>query len=211
MKGHSRIILAIEAAIGGGSISLQRDGIEIANWIGATGQAKAENLLVDIDNILKGNDLNVSDVDMIAVAAGPGSFTGIRIGIATGLGLTTGLGIDLASESALTATAKLLSPPGHSVVAVPTGRDAICYQSFDRTNGLVTEAYAPATESFTDFEGRLSTYIHSTFILHPDIFEKVGGASNAVECDRNIAFSVGRACDVSPVPRVDPMFISKSF
>ncbi|MEQ1646533.1 MAG: tRNA (adenosine(37)-N6)-threonylcarbamoyltransferase complex dimerization subunit type 1 TsaB, partial [Pyrinomonadaceae bacterium] len=124
--------VAIESAIRGGSISLIAGGVEIDNWIGSTEVSKAEDLLVDIDAMLGRNSLSISDIDHLAVSAGPGSFTGIRIGIATALGLKTGLGIPMSSVSALTAMAAISSFEGNAVVAVPVGRNAICLQTFSQ-------------------------------------------------------------------------------
>ena len=100
MKDTQNITLAIESAIRGGSVSLIGDGVEIANWIGSADVSKAEDLLADIDLMLGANGLTIHDVGHVAVSAGPGSFTGIRIGIATALGLETGLGIPMSSISA---------------------------------------------------------------------------------------------------------------
>src|SRR6187399_2051582 len=122
-----RIVLSIESAISGGSVSLIVDGAEVANWIGSAGVSKAEELLVNIDHLLNTNDLTARDLDLVTVSAGPGSFTGIRIGLATALGLKAGLGIEMSSESALIALASQ-QPSMHAdlLIAVPVGRNAVC-------------------------------------------------------------------------------------
>src|SRR5258708_18599521 len=104
MSSYPEFTLAIESAISGGSISLLK-GREIANWIGSSNVSKAEDLLANIDHLLAANDIALNEIDLITVSAGPGSFTGIRIGIATALGLKAGLGIAMSSESALKAIA----------------------------------------------------------------------------------------------------------
>ena len=67
----SNIVLAIESAICGGSISLIKDNIEIANWVGSSGVSKAEDLLANIDQILIENSISRYDIGLIAVSAGP--------------------------------------------------------------------------------------------------------------------------------------------
>lgn len=208
---EGRIILAIEAAVAGGSISLIQNGAEIDNWVGRSSTSRAEDLLVDIDALLARHKIAVSDLSLIAVSAGPGSFTGIRIGIATGLGLSTGSGIELASESALKAMAGLY--PGNSdlISAVPAGRDTVCFQQFDTTSGNLAEAGEPQTERMSDFLRMPSDKDNSVFLLHSDLFDAAPMPSNTVDFGRNIAFAVGSICDSDPRPVTAPMFISKNF
>src|SRR3954447_25054388 len=107
-------ILAIESAIAGGSVSLLRDGEEIAHWLGTANISKGEEVMVNIDHLLTSTGTAKSDLDLIAVSAGPGSFTGIRIGIATSLGLKNGLNVPMASRSAMDAMAA--AHPGHEIL-----------------------------------------------------------------------------------------------
>src|SRR5687768_3236700 len=100
-----KTILAIESAISGGSLSLIVDGSEAGHWIGTSGVSKAEELLVNIDHLLNKHCTLRAEIDLIAVSAGPGSFTGIRIGLATALGLKAGLQVSMASGSVLKAIA----------------------------------------------------------------------------------------------------------
>src|SRR5262245_20490522 len=128
----SKITLAIESAIAGGSVSLL-DGVnEIAAWTGSSDVSKAEALLVRIDDLMRENDVAKRDIGLIGVSAGPGSFTGIRIGIATALGLKNGLGVSMASESALKATVYLQPSGCRMTAAVPMGRNSVCLQMFDK-------------------------------------------------------------------------------
>jgi hypothetical protein len=52
MNTKPRTVLAIESAISGGSISLQRDGVEIGGWVGESAVSKAEDLLANIDSLM---------------------------------------------------------------------------------------------------------------------------------------------------------------
>jgi tRNA threonylcarbamoyl adenosine modification protein YeaZ len=211
MQQTNDLILAIEAAVSGGSISLIRDDNEIANWIGTAGTAKAENLLADIDRLLEENGSSIRDIRLVAVSAGPGSFTGIRIGFSTALGLATGLGIEMASESALKAMAHQCPGEDGITAAVPAGRDAVCFQAFDTTSGTAVATSAPETEREADFLIRASNSQKSSFVLQSDIFEKMPEAGNCIDFGRNIAFAIGKVCVKGDLPRTDPLFISKSF
>lgn len=203
-KNTGQITLAIESAIRGGSVSLIADGREIANWIGSTDVSKAEDLLADIDAMLTQNGFTIRDITHAAVSAGPGSFTGIRIGIATALGLKTGLGIPMSSASALEAMARTSNFHNEAVIAVPVGRNAICVQRYSSQGPLDD----PRSVSFEDFEKELEE--KKQFVLHGSLFEHFETPESASDFGENIALAIGKTCIENPGV-VDPLFISKSF
>jgi tRNA threonylcarbamoyl adenosine modification protein YeaZ len=210
MTGTSRVTLAIEAAISGGSLCLIEAGVDIATREGNSDISRAEDLLAEIDGMLTETGRRIADVGLVAVSAGPGSFTGIRIGIATAQGLTTGLGIELASESALRAMAK--AHPGHRdlLVAVPAGRGTVCYQIFNSTvGGDVDTNSRPLTANQAVFLSSIPDHGDRTVLLHRDLFETIDSQPNVIDFGRNVAGAIGRICDTVPLPRTSPLFISK--
>ncbi len=90
MAGRS-LILAIETATGCGSVSLTRGGVEDGRLLAeATVQPEvthSRRLLGSVDWIMKGAGVEWPDVDGVAVSLGPGSFTGLRIGMAAAKGI----------------------------------------------------------------------------------------------------------------------------
>lgn len=202
-------ILAIESAIRGGSVSLVHDGIEVANWIGSADVSKAEELLVDIDRIITGHGLTIRDIGHVAVSAGPGSFTGIRIGIATALGLKNGLGITMSSISAMQAIAEAADFDGEATVAVPVGRNAICRQTFVCSGVGTVEIDEPATVSPDDFAVMIAD--GSKYIVHTWLYEQFDRPAAAIDLGENIAVAIASACARHPGKTTDPLFISKSF
>ena len=122
-------ILAIETAIGGGSISLlHSDRIDICMLEGVS---RAEDLLIGIDRLLAECQTSLDALHTIAVSLGPGSFTGIRIGIATAMGLRLSLRAKCVGVSALEAL-KLSCPDENIVAVVPLGRGHFAFQEFCR-------------------------------------------------------------------------------
>lgn len=208
MNGPSRITLAIESAIAGGSLSLLRDGVEILSWAGTSSLSKAEDLLVNIDLLLSEAAIPPSEIDLIAVSAGPGSFTGIRIGIATALGLKNGLGIAMASESVLKAVSAVQPDAAELLVALPVGRNAVCLQRFSKSGRDLTARDEPDTITENEF-----FYLQpdTKIAAHADLFEKMRDRGNAVNLGRNLASAVGRICYENPNVVAKPLFISKSF
>ncbi len=128
MNSKSKIILGIESAIRGGSISLLRDEREAAFHVGAGGVSRSEDLLSNVAKLLSEQNIGVGEIGRIAVSTGPGSFTGLRIGIATALGLARSIGAELVGVSLLQAMDDIASEPGLRVIAVPLGRNDIAWQ-----------------------------------------------------------------------------------
>jgi tRNA threonylcarbamoyladenosine biosynthesis protein TsaB len=84
--GLLMLLLALDTTTAAGSVALWRDGL-IEERPGDPGRSHAERLPGDLVAILGAHGLTPRDVERYAVAAGPGSFTGLRIGIATIQGL----------------------------------------------------------------------------------------------------------------------------
>lgn len=195
-------MIAIESSIAGGSLSLIRDGVEMGNWIGTqTGGPRSEELLFDIDAMLTACSVSKHDLDLIAVSAGPGSFTGIRIGIATALGLKNGLGIPMTSVSALEALFRTVREP--AAVAVPMGRGWICVQEFGPDGTPLGRPRSVAEAEFASIVARDRVAMHSM------LAEKYSGRPSVLDLGANIALAVGLLAAERPGTVTEPLFISK--
>ena len=75
-------ILALETSAKAVSAAVSEDGKILCSGYQDTGLTHSRTLMPIVEHILKNTGLAVADMDAIAVAAGPGSFTGIRIGVA---------------------------------------------------------------------------------------------------------------------------------
>ena len=80
-------ILALESSATAASVALCEDETLLAQAFLHTGLTHSQTLLPMARDLLKACGLTPAQVDLIAVAAGPGSFTGLRIGVATAKGL----------------------------------------------------------------------------------------------------------------------------
>ena len=108
------LILALDTTTAQGSVALARDGHLLDEFVGDATITHGQRLPGDVLTLLERHDLTTSLIDQYVVAAGPGSFTGIRIGIATVQGLALAnrrqvLGVsvlDAVTEIASRATAK---------------------------------------------------------------------------------------------------------
>lgn len=81
------LILAFESSAKPASAALVKDGQLLSQYTQCSALTHSRTLLPMAEDMLKNAELRLSDVDLIAVAHGPGSFTGIRIGVSTVKGL----------------------------------------------------------------------------------------------------------------------------
>ena len=103
-------MLAFDCAVTGLAVAVVRDGTALASHR-AEGRDQAATLLPVIASTLEQAGVGRKDLSLIAVTVGPGSFTGVRVGLAAARGLAVALGVPLAG---ITTTAALLAQAGAS-------------------------------------------------------------------------------------------------
>ena len=82
------LILAFESSAKSASVALVKDGELLSQYSQCSALTHSRTLLPMAEDMLKNAEIKLSEVDLIAVAHGPGSFTGIRIGVSTVKGLS---------------------------------------------------------------------------------------------------------------------------
>ena len=139
------LILAIETATLAGSIVLARGEEIVGGLNGDPGTSHSNTLLADLDKLLRQTNTELARIDLFAVAAGPGSFTGLRIGIATVKALSATLDRPCAAVPTLHAVALSGGPSETSVALLPAGRGEVFAQLFSVAgDGAVTALDEPA-------------------------------------------------------------------
>lgn len=101
-------ILAFETSAKAASVALLEDGKLLAESYQNTGLTHSQTLMVMAQDMLNTLALTPGDVDVVAVAAGPGSFTGVRIGVAAAKGFAWGKELPCCAVSTLGAMAAAL-------------------------------------------------------------------------------------------------------
>jgi|SoiMethySBSTD1v2_1073268.scaffolds.fasta_scaffold30342_7 tRNA threonylcarbamoyl adenosine modification protein YeaZ len=185
------ITLALDTAVGNGGLSLLRGNDVIGN---VEKVSRTDELLVSIDCLLAEYAISIAEIRLIAVSVGPGSFTGIRVGIATALGLKASIGARCVGVNAFDALR--VAYPNEDVIVLPLGRGYYALKDFsvDRPEIQITDedelsqilndrsSLRVADYSETGFRemkrSRICTEAHSTLIGQ---YALAGGGSEEVE------------------------------
>ena len=131
-------ILAFESSAKAASVAILADGKLLGESYQNSGQTHSRTLMKMAEDLLANCDLTVANIDAAAVAAGPGSFTGVRIGVAAAKGFCWGRELPCYGVSTLEAMA--WSAGRQDVVLVPAmdaRRSQVYTAVFDGTGGTL--------------------------------------------------------------------------
>ncbi len=173
-------ILCIETATTNCSVTLSTNGSVIAlREDDSKGYSHAELLHVFIEDVLRAAGMEKEDLDAIAVSKGPGSYTGLRIGVSAAKGLCFALDLPLISVSTLEVLASKVDSKGLIVPMLDARRMEVYSAVFTSEKEKIRETVAEilTEESYKEYldEGRV-TFIGSGV----DKFEAICDHPNAV-------------------------------
>ncbi|MEO8234705.1 MAG: tRNA (adenosine(37)-N6)-threonylcarbamoyltransferase complex dimerization subunit type 1 TsaB [Flavobacterium sp.] len=137
-------ILNIETATKNCSVALSQNGDVIAcKEIAEAGYSHAEKLHVFIEEILKENKLTFKDLSAIAISQGPGSYTGLRIGVSAAKGLCYSLDIPLIAIDTLEVLSRKLTMESGIIIPMIDARRMECYTAiFNNKHEKIREVKA---------------------------------------------------------------------
>ena len=111
-EGYDRfvmLILSADTSTAYYSVALNSDDHVLAEVSVEGGRKHSERLLETVDWLLHETGFKLNEIDLLAISHGPGSFTGLRIGVAAWKGLAAGAGLSLVGVSTLDAMARLVA------------------------------------------------------------------------------------------------------
>jgi tRNA threonylcarbamoyladenosine biosynthesis protein TsaB len=127
------LTLAIETSVTTGTIALERDGVSLAERHMTVNQRHAQRLVPEIHELLEQCSQRPRDCDLIAVSLGPGSFTGLRVGVVCANVLAYALGKPIVGVDTLLAIAGNSPPDVERVqVVVDAQRQELFLGEFER-------------------------------------------------------------------------------
>ena len=184
MNSEDVFILNIETATKNCSVSLSKNGETIAlREIAEEGYSHAEKLHVFIEQIISESTIAFQDLNAIAVSQGPGSYTGLRIGVSSAKGLCFALNIPLiAIDTLQSLAAQITISEGTIIPMIDARRMEVFSAIYDRTLNTIKPVSAEiiTEESYQDNEEQIhfigdgaskcKELLHKTnFIFHDEI------------------------------------------
>ena len=152
-------ILALETSAKAVSAAVVENGRVLCSGYQDTGLTHSRTLMPIVEGILKNTDLTIADCDVIAVAAGPGSFTGIRIGVSAAKGLAFGADKPAVGVSALAAMARNVAHvDGLVICAMDARRQQIYNALFLAKDGQLTRLTEDRAISLEDLASELTNH-----------------------------------------------------
>jgi tRNA threonylcarbamoyladenosine biosynthesis protein TsaB len=141
------MILALDTATPAGSVALFDAGHVLSLRTFDAPRQHSRRLFGEIDAVLEDAGCGRSQIDCIAVTTGPGSFTGLRIGLSAAKGLCMGLGIELVAVSTLESLAARLPFCRLQVCVLLDARRGEVYAAvYDTSDGCPREVHPPSVD-----------------------------------------------------------------
>jgi tRNA threonylcarbamoyladenosine biosynthesis protein TsaB len=216
------MILALGTTTKGGSVAVVDDGLVRVERAGNPEVTYGERLPAELETVLDAAGVRIEAIDLFAVAAGPGSFTGLRVGIATIQGLAMARARRVVAVSALEALARAATNPDQTVATwmdaqrgevfaalyAADGRD-ILIPPVAATPPVVLDAWAESGVT------ERSIFIGDGALRHGEFLRKALGARVQIVAPPALAGLIGQIAAEDPA-RADlphaivPIYIRKS-
>ncbi len=144
------LVLSLDTTTRAGSVAVVRGGAVLSEIVGDASRTHGERLPRDLERALEAASVTMRDVELLAVMAGPGSFTGLRVGIAAMQGLASAMGLRIFAASALDALA-LVGANGREPVAawVDAQRSEVFAALYDPTGTQISIGATSASPAQT--------------------------------------------------------------
>ena len=150
-------ILGITSAVDVVGAGIASDGGVLAECTVSSKIMRSEKLITLIDDVLKRAKLKINDIDAVAVTTGPGSYSGLRGGLATAKGLVEALDIPIISVSTLHAIAfNFVDIDGTVAIAVNACRDDYNFSLWGSDNGKLKRLTGDITAKIDRIVDKLS-------------------------------------------------------
>lgn len=217
------LVLALDTTTRGGSCALARDGVVVREQAGDAARDQAQRLPSDLMVLLDAERVALPEVDVFAVSTGPGSFTGLRVGIATMQGLAFAASRPLVGVSAFDALASLAAgygagEPRHVATWVDAWRGEVFAAAYDGLREVAPPRVAAPGDLLAESRGPLWFIGDGAHTFRDLILQTLGDrASIAEPASPLLAGAVARlatarasAGELPPPHAIRPLYVRRS-
>jgi tRNA threonylcarbamoyladenosine biosynthesis protein TsaB len=205
------LILSLDTTTRAGSVAIVAGGAVLYEKLGDASMTHAQRLPADIERACRAAAIDIAQVDLFAVAAGPGSFTGLRIGIAAIQGLAMAWARRVVPISTLEALAAASGAP-RTAAWLDAQRGEVFAQVFEQGSGFSYRARHAAISAGPDAVLEMQAPDLDGTVFHGDgalkfrdaIQARLGGGVEIVDPVRPLAGAIGRVAHEHPERAVAP-------
>lgn len=160
------LILAFESSAKAASVALMKDGVLLGESFQHSGKTHSATLMPMAEALLKDCEVKAADLDCVAVAKGPGSFTGVRIGVAAAKGLAWAAEKKVCGVSTLFGMATQMAHVSGIICPVMDARRQQVYNALFASDGKsLTRLTEDRAISLEELKKELETYEKPIFLV----------------------------------------------
>ncbi|MCL2202178.1 MAG: tRNA (adenosine(37)-N6)-threonylcarbamoyltransferase complex dimerization subunit type 1 TsaB [Oscillospiraceae bacterium] len=160
------LVLSMDSSAKPASAAVCADGVLLGQYFQNSGLTHSRTLLAMAEDLLKNLELSVADMDLIAVSRGPGSFTGVRIGVSAANGLAWGADKPVCGVSTLEAMAFQTEHKELVICPVMDARRSQVYNAlFKWQDGRPVRLCEDRAISLEDLSAVLKTFDTPTYLV----------------------------------------------
>ena len=163
------------------SVGLAKDGKVVDKICYEAWQRQSEMMVTEVDNILKRNKLDKKDLDAVVVGVGPGSYTGVRIGVTIAKTIAYALKIKLIAKSSLS----LLKHQDFPTICVFNARSGRSYFGVYQGEKVLEKDVVTENEKVLEY-----IHAHPDYLVNGDTYQ-LGLESGEFDIIANLADPVG--------------------
>ena len=188
-------ILAIDTSALTATASILSEDMLIGEISTTTKLTHSQTIMPMIDELLKKVSLDITDIDLFACSEGPGSFTGLRIGIGTIKGLAYGLGKPVVGVSTLEALAHNIDFTDLVICPIMDARKGQVYNGLYRYNGntleCITEPRALSIEELCQELTERTIFVGDGVNVHKEKIKELLGNKAVFAAPQNLLQRAG--------------------
>ena len=198
---------------------LENDNVIVENSLN-DGKTHSENLMTIMENTLEENKIKLSDIDLIACSVGPGSFTGIRIGVSSIKAIAEVLDVPVAAVTSLEALAKNVELKDVTIVSLIDAKNDQVYagifdDEYNKKEEYIADSIYTVIERVKGYDNVI--FVGNAAVKYKELLDS--NFENVVVAENNLqsASSVGRIGykkhkekDLTSADTIMPMYLRKS-